>query len=173
MFFHTHPPLPLTGSKRIASFSLDSFDAASLDSCLFELSCFGAQPALTARSSRQVRVQFRAGKTFGFSPMSQSSSHPCTQHGFVCTSSSIILASRSLLPPPKHHLQGLKLEAHRPRIRSIEGMKQQCLVMCTHLDGASCDSHLWTCLHLLPLASRGIEARLPDAVCRDIAWRKT
>jgi len=68
---------------------------------------------ITARSSRQVRVQFRAGKTFGFSPMSQSSSHPCTQHGFVYTSSSIILASRSLLPPPKHHLQGLKLEAHR------------------------------------------------------------
>ena len=27
-------------------------------------------------------------------------------------------------------------------IRGIEGRKQQCLVMCTRLDGASCDSHL-------------------------------
>ena len=68
---------------------------------------------ITARSSRQVRVQFRARKTFGFSPMSQSSSHPRTQHCFVYISSSIILVSHSLLPPPKRHLQGLKLEAHR------------------------------------------------------------
>ena len=70
---------------------------------------------ITARSSRQVRVQFRAGKTFGFSPMSQSSSHPRTQHCFVYISSSIILVSHSLLPPPKRHLQGLKLEAHRQK----------------------------------------------------------
>ena len=37
---------------------------------------------ITAHSSRQVQVQFWAGKTFGFLPMSQSSSHPCTQHHF-------------------------------------------------------------------------------------------